>query len=218
MGAEPPRHLIDARELVGLLAPENTSYRHGEASITWTGTRTLHADCSSFLAALLEHSYGHDRAAFNKWFGSRRPTAARFHDAIVEQHGFTRIRRLADVRPGDILAVEYLKRTDNTGHVMLAASNPRPMRPGKPVIAGTEQWEVAVIDSSKTGHGPADTRHGKGKGGKDHDGLGRGVLRVYTNRQGKVAGFSWSTLPASEFKSPEEEHLVIGRLQPNFTP
>ena len=75
-----------------------------------------------------------------------------------------------------------------------------------------------MIDSSMSGHGMTDTRHKKGANGKDHDGLGQGVFRLYASRQGKVVGFAWSVLSASEFKAPEDEHLVLGRLIPNYHP
>jgi hypothetical protein len=167
---------------------------------------------------LLIHSYGYDRDQFKRWFDSHRPSARRYHDAIVDQHGFADIKELSHVRPGDILAVKYLKRKDNTGHIMLVAGTPRRMQPKKPIVEGAGQWEVPVIDSSETGHGPSDTRHHKGQQGKDHDGLGEGVLRIYTDRQDKVIGFTWSALERSEFKGPGDEHLVIGRLKPNFKP
>src|SRR5262249_43286345 len=77
---------------------------------------------------------------------------------------------------------------------------------------GTLQWELAIIDSSESGHGPTDTRHANGPNGKDHDGVGEGILRLYTDPAGTVVGFAWSTLSASKFKSPDDEHLVIGRL------
>ncbi len=215
---EPPRHLTDARNLVRNLELKHTSYAHAKADIQWTGVRESHADCSGFLDGLLMHSYGYDSDQFKKWFDSHHPSARRYHDAIVEEHGFTHITELRNVRPGDILAVKYLKRDDNTGHVMLVAGTPRRMQPKKPLVEGTFQWEVPIIDSSETGHGPSDTRHHKGAGGKDHQGLGEGVLRIYTDRQDKVVGFTWSALERSEFKGADDEHLVIGRLKPNFKP
>jgi hypothetical protein len=213
-----PRHLTDARNLVQHLELKHTSYVHGKADVTWDGVRESHTDCSGFLDALLVHSYRYDQDQFKKWFDSHRPSARRYHDAIVDEHGFAEIKDLPHVRPGDILAVKYLKRKDNTGHIMLVADAPRRMQPKKPLVANAEQWEVPVIDSSETGHGTSDTRHHKGAGGKDHHGLGEGVLRIYTDPQGKVLGFAWSTLERSEFKSPDDENLVIGRLKPNFKP
>jgi hypothetical protein len=210
--------LTDARDLVQHLELKHTNYEHGKADVIWTGVRASHADCSGFLDALLMHSYGYGSDEFKTWFNSHRPSARRYHDAIVEEHGFTEVKELSHVRPGDILAVKYLKRKDNTGHVMLVAETPRRMQPKKPLVDGAGQWEVAIIDSSETGHGPSDTRHHKGLGGKDHQGLGEGVLRIYTDRQDKVLGFAWSTLERSEFKGADDEHLVIGRLKPGFKP
>ena len=82
-----------------------------------------------------------------------------------------------------------------------------PQRPAAPATARESFWP-----------GSKDTRHHKGPGGKDHDGLGEGVLRIYADRQDKVLGFTWSTLERSEFKGADDEHLVIGRLKPAFKP
>ena len=213
-----PKHLIEAEKLVRHLKLEHTSYNHGEQKVVWTGTCASHADCSGFVDNLLTHSYGYDANTYKRWFDSHRPSARRYHDAIVDQRGFTLIKRLSDVRPGDFLAVKYLIQKENTGHVMLATKAPRQIELKKPLVDGTEQWEIQVIDSSKSGHGPTDTRHKKGPDGKDHAGLGEGIIRVYTGRDASIVGFTWSTYTNSQFQPPSEEHLVIGRLIPNFQP
>lgn len=213
-----PKHLAAARDLLAHLDLKNTNYEHGAGNVTFSGTRESHTDCSGFVDALLRHCYSYDESAFKQWFGSRRPTAARYHDAIEAETGFTRVRYVRDLRPGDLLAVKYLMNKENTGHVMLASGLPRRMEAKKPFVDGTEQWEVAVIDSSQSGHGTQDTRHKKGHDGKDHDGLGEGRLRLYTEREGGVVGFTWSTLNASAFKEPKDEHLVMGRLKPEYQP
>lgn len=213
-----PKHLTDAIALLKKLELKDTSYEHGGGKVNFAGTVQAHTDCSGFIDALLQHSYGYDEAQFKAWFGSKRPTAARYHDQIVKQNGFILIPSVKDARPGDLLAVKYFKRKDNTGHVMLVSGLPRKMEPKKPLVEGTEQWEVKVIDSSMSGHGTTDTRHAKGKDGKDHEGLGEGVLRIYADKQGTVAGFAWSTLNASKFLEPKDEELVIGRLKPMFKP
>lgn len=218
LAAEAPKHLTAAAELVHHLPLQNTSYRAGDPEVTWHGDYQSHADCSGFVDALLMHSYGYSRDDFKRWFDSHRPSARRYHDAIVDGRGFHRIERLAEVRPGDILAVKYFHRTDNTGHVMLVADSPRHIAPTPPVVSGTDQWEVTVIDSSRSGHGPTDTRHHRGPEGKDHEGLGRGVLRIYSDHEGHLAGFSWSTAKVSKFIAPDEEQLVVGRLISGFKP
>jgi hypothetical protein len=101
---------------------------------------------------------------------------------------------------------------------MLVEGLPKRRKATEPLVEGTEQWEVVIIDSSKSGHGVTDTRHKMGVDGKDHDGLGRGVLRLYTAPDGKVAGFAWSTMKVSQFKTPDDEDLVMGRLVPGYVP
>jgi hypothetical protein len=218
-----PKHLRDAQVLVKHLDLANTSYRHGEGVVHWKGSEgskryESHTDCSGLLNHLLAHSYGYTRGDLAKWFGKKRPTADRYHDRIKAGTGFTKITHVKDIRPGDILAVKYLVARADTGHVMLVAGTPQKMQSSKPMVTGTEQWQVTIIDSSKSGHGPTDTRYRKGPSGKDHSGLGQGVLRLYVDKQGKVAGFSWSTLAVSKFQDPRDEHLVIGRLVPGYRP
>jgi hypothetical protein len=219
--AEPtpvPRHLVEAEHLVDGLSLSETNYEHGEPSVSWSSPKASHTDCSGFFDALLMHTYHYTPDEFKLWFDSHRPSARRYHDAIIEQRGFTQIHHINHLRPGDILAVKYMNRTDNTGHVMLVDGFPKRRKATEPFVDGTEQWEVEIIDSSKTGHGTGDTRHKMGPEGKDHDGLGRGVLRLYTTADGKVAGFAWSTMKVSKFKTPDDEDLVMGRLIPDYKP
>jgi hypothetical protein len=211
-------HVASATRLVDQLDLANTDYDHGQGSVTWTGKVESHTDCSGFIDHLLMHDDGLTPDDFKRWFDSRRPTAARYHDAIVEGRGFTRLMSVTDLKSGDLIAIKYLTRHDNTGHIMLLVDAPRRMAPSAPFVDGTTQWAVTVIDSSESGHGPTDTRHKLGADGRDHDGLGRGVFRLYANAQGGVTGFAWSTLKASRFVPPEDEDLVLGRFIAGYHP
>jgi hypothetical protein len=215
-GSAEPKHLAVAKELVAHLDLSNTDYAHGVPKVSFASPYESHADCSGFADALLTFSYDLDKKSLRKIFGSGRPTAARYYDAVENQSGFTQIKHVQDALPGDFLAIKYLTRKDNTGHVMLVAARPEQLAQGtKPVKPGTSQWRVTVIDSSESGHGPSDTRHAHGANGKDHDGLGEGVFRVYADAAGDPVGFAWSTVGASKFKAPEEEELLIGRFKVN---
>src|ERR1019366_9410017 len=216
--SKPDPHVASAERLVDQLALADTSYEHGQGSVTWTGAVASHTDCSGFIDHLLMHDDGLTTDDFKRWFGSRRPTAGRYHDAIVEGRGFTRLHSIAALRPGDLIAIKYLTRHDNTGHIMLVIETPRRINPSPPYLDNTVQWSVPVIDSSETGHGPTDTRHKRGADGHDHDGLGRGIFRLYADGQGPPTGFSWSTAKVSHFVAPDDEHLVLGRLLPGFRP
>ena len=206
------QHVATAERLVEQLDLANTGYAHGPGSVTWTGTVVSYSDCSCFINDLLAHDDGLAPDDFRRWMGHGRPSAENYHDAIVATRGFARLDAVMDVRPGDLIATRYLTRHDNTGHIMLVAKAPRRIAPSPPFVGEDTQWSIAVIDSSKSGHGPADTRHKRGIDGHDHPGLSRGVLRIYADARGEVAGFSWSTAKNSRFIGPEDEHLVIGRL------
>lgn len=211
-----PKHLTVAKDFVEHLDLKDTGYNHGDVEVKFDSPYESHTDCSGFVDALLEHCYGIDKDQMKKIFGSGRPTARRYHDAIVEQNGFKQIQDVRDIRPGDILAIKYItprKDSTNTGHLMIAADRPHTMGFKPPEVLGTTQWAVTVIDSSRSGHGPTDTRHKKGADGKDHDGVGEGVFRIYTKDDGKIVGFGWSTLANTTFKEPKDEHLVVGRIQ-----
>lgn len=166
--------------------------------------------CSALVAHLFMQAYGYRAADFASWLDGRFPRAAGFHDAIAAGRGFDRVTRIADIRPGDVLAIKYPAGSKPTGHVLVAASRPVARRATEPVVAGTEQYEIEVIDSSHTGHGPTDTRHYAK--GKFHSGVGEGLFRLYARPDGTLAGYSWSVTKASEVFRPDERNLVIGRL------
>ncbi len=216
-----PDHLVWARRLVAGVTPETNLYASRPTIVTWTGvdgageTRNRSV-CSALVAHLLKQAYGYRAADFETWLGGRFPRAAGFHDAIAAGRGFDRITRAADVRPGDVLAIKYPPGSHPTGHVLLASSRPERRAATEPFLPGTEQYGMTVIDSSHTGHGPADTRHYAK--GKFHSGVGEGTFRLYVHPNGTIAGYSWSVTKASEIYRPDERDLVIGRLNHQVKP
>ncbi len=79
----------------------------------------------------------------------------------------------------------------------------------------TQQWDVAIIDSSESGHGQEDTR--RLADGSYHDGAGRGTMRLYTDKNGAFLGYTWSDLAESLYYAATARPLVIGRLDPKFS-
>jgi hypothetical protein len=214
-------HLDWAKLLVRELRPDDTSYQHKGGYVKWKGQDGAegyesHTDCSGFLNALFTKAYGFTPAQFERWLGKRRPLAIDYHDAIERQNGFAQISRLGTVKPGDIIAIKYPPDSENSGHILLVADFPTRRRPTRPEVDGTDQWEVSVIDSSRSGHGKTDTRH------RDDAtfgaGVGQGVFRIYTDRSGQVIGYAWSTFANSEYYDQSTRNLVIGRLDPHFRP
>jgi len=210
-----------ARRLVNGVTPETNLYASRPTIVTWSGVNAAsetrnRSVCSALVAHLMMQAYGYRAADFASWLGGRFPRAAGFHDAIAEGRGFTPILRIAEIRPGDILAIKYPPGSKPTGHVLLAASRPVERQATDPVVSGTVQYEISVIDSSHTGHGPTDTRHYAK--GKFHSGVGEGLFRLYAAPDGTLAGYSWSVTKASEEYTPSERHLVIGRLNGQVKP
>jgi hypothetical protein len=210
-------HLELARILVRELRPEDTSYQHKQGYITWKGENGAegyqsHVDCSGLLNVLFERAYGITPNDFEKWLGKRRPLASEYFNAITQQQNFRLIGSIEDVRPGDIIAIRYPPGTnDNTGHIMIVNEVPSRRKPSKPEVEGTEQWEVSVIDSSESGHGKTDTR--RKPDGSFGDGVGQGILRIYTGTSSQIVGYTWSTFAVSDYYDQNTRQLVIGRLQ-----
>jgi hypothetical protein len=67
-------------------------------------------------------------------------------------------------------------------------------------------FRLEVIDSSRSGHGPADTRQGKG-------GVGKGVIQLQTSRDGQLQAYRWSERSISRWRFPPEESLLVGRFK-----
>ncbi|BDI32430.1 hypothetical protein CCAX7_44810 [Capsulimonas corticalis] len=217
--AAPPKHLAQAEKLVDNLkgAQENV-YGGGKRHIDWApdecAARTV---CSSFMTLLLQHTYGWTSDAFQDKMHSTNPEAGDYHDAIVDRRGFKQVRHMSALRPGDILAVKYTDHhvssdgVEDTGHVMLVREAPVLMESKKPVIPGTQQYRVVIIDSSASGHGPTDTR-AKPEGGFT-GGIGSGTIRLYADASGEIEGYTWSNTTSSPYYTGPARDLVAGRLK-----
>jgi hypothetical protein len=218
--ANRPPHLQAALDLLAAIEPSDTNYQHHNGVVHFPGDGSgrpeCRTDCSGFVDAVLKKAYGLSSSQLSDWLDAKRPLAKHYHEAIAAQHGFQRIPIIPDARPGDILAVTYPAgaKENNTGHVMIVAGSPKQRTPSVPVVGETLQWEVPVIDESESGHGKTDTRHRPDK--TSADGLGRGILRIYTDREGRIAGYAWSVLQVSKFQSQSAHNMVIGRIDSNF--
>jgi hypothetical protein len=187
-------HLELARALLTEVSPDRNSYAY-RGWVRWKGDKTLffeasatevHADCSGLMDALLDrvHSKTLDIIKSNTYWKSY-PKAENYYQAISEGLGFERRVDLAAIEPGDIIAIKYTGTTD-TGHVMMVDAAPEPIEASNPVLTGTRQWSVAIIDSSPSPHGESDTRFAT-----KSTGIGRGELRIYSDMNGVPVGYTW---------------------------
>jgi hypothetical protein len=196
-----PKHLALARELVANVKPASNQYRLGASLIRFPGDPgaegyAVRADCSGFLLAIFARA-GYGTRSYMTYLGGargrKRPRAEDFVHSIEQGRGFARVRDVEGMRPGDLLAHAMLEMADKekagtTGHVFLIDSVPRRIAAASPVVAGTVQYEVAIIDSNDEHVGADDTRLGIGARGIA--GLGRGTIRLYADSSSKLVGWA----------------------------
>ncbi|MCY0943369.1 LamG domain-containing protein [Streptomyces antarcticus] len=149
----------------GKTARHNNDYLIGETpEVVWGSpadptTWIARARCSSFITRVLRQTYPAWAATtgtyFKDHFGDAGPEAADYRvgfDADPGPH-FKKIRKVADLQPGDLIAVDYQGAVpNNTGHIVM-------VREVKGVFTGSvnlpnqTQYAVEVIDSTAAPHG-----------------------------------------------------------------
>jgi hypothetical protein len=198
--------------MVAEVQPANNLYGSHPTIVRWTenGQEARNRSvCSSFQTHVFEKAYGLHEADIVRWFGMANPQAKDYYRAIEANRGFAQVARVEDLQPGDIIAVNYGTGHKPTGHVMMIDRVPAAHQSTSPVVPGLHQYEVAVIDSSNSGHGSLDTRFA---GGRHTTGAGRGTLRLYAKADGTVAGYAWSTKRVSQFYPIANRQIAFGRF------
>jgi hypothetical protein len=216
----PEQLLESAQALVDDVTPANNFYGSHPTYVEWSDPATgrvarNRSVCSSLASHLLEHTFGYTPGDIATWFG-KNVQAREYHDTIATGNGFLRIHHIAAIKPGDVIAVAYPDGSHPTGHVMIAASTATLREASAPLRAGTQQYEIAVIDSANSGHGPTDTRRRDGGGWTT--GVGRGILRLYGRDDDTIDGYAWSTSAHSLFRPSSVRKLAIGRLEATRVP
>lgn len=227
--AAPPKHIVWAERLVDTVTPAANEY--GEpALITWKPENGLdhstnRSKCASLVTRLLAKAYGKDLVA---WFGCASPNAATYHDTIEVEDGFMLVETVHQIAVGDVVAIRYLdagctdvecgsfKGCKTSGHVALVAARPRARAATSPIVPGTHQYELDVIDSTSDVHGATDTRYHSDALELDDEGVGRGTMRLYVDSVDPahpIVGYTWSTWSGSTFYASTERDLVIGRIR-----
>lgn len=217
-----PLHLIDLRVLLGQISSEDTSYEHGVVDVQWKGYKgskkaLCHTDCSGLMDALLTHSYHLNRTDFRRWFGREKALAKDYFRAVIYQNNFARITQIKEIKTGDFLVIRFLpgaKNQDNdTGHIAIIDEAPQLIDSIPPLVKNSHQWVVSVIDCAHEPHGIKDTRYIGEK--KFYDGLGKGKMRLYTDADGHILGYAWSTRKSTKYFPSTQHPIAIGRIQIN---
>ena len=200
--------------LVTNINPVDNFYVNSTGSVSWVGQNgaTIYAcstDCSGYLNRLLTQTYGYTSTYYQTWMGVTRPLAKHYYSEIVANDHFTQILAATQIQQGDIVAIKYPADATNTGHCMLVAASPTLRTASAPLVAGTTQYELSIMDSSSSGHGITDTRYPTAD-----TGVGKGIFRLYVATDGSIAGYSWSTSSGSVYYPQSERPLAVGRLIP----
>lgn len=211
-----PNHVHWARELVDNIEPEYNAYGSNPSFVRWAGVDgslryESRSVCGTFVTHVLRQAYGLPEADVTMWSGRVSPNAAAYHDAIVAEGRFERVHDVNRIQAGDIIAIKYPEGGEDSGHVGIIVEPPAPRAAIGPHIPGTSQYDLAIVDSSKSGHGATDTR--RNPDGSWHPGAGMGAMRLYADESGRPVGYTWSTHPGSTYHAPPERPLVVGRLR-----
>lgn len=233
VGCTPPAEessplLSWSEALVGSLEPSLNDYGSEPTRVTWAGVDEAsetanRSKCASFVSALFTQAYDRD---IDPWLGCTSPLAATWHDQIAVGNDFDVIDDVRDIQPGDVIAIRYddagcqsmrcgtMQGCDSSGHMAIVQTAPARRAASAPLVLGTHQYELEIIDSTADVHGPTDSRAAMELDGSDDSGAGIGTMRLYADAAGRVVGHTWSTTTASTFRDVVSRPLVIGRYAP----
>ena len=164
------------------------------------------ARCASFVTGVLKHTY--DWATddyFRRCFRARGPESAGYCTAFRQGTAgprFRRIRKVTDLLPGDIIAIDYRGADPgSTGHIVF-------VREVKGVFSGTAdfpgetQYAVEIVDCTSDPHGVygltnypryPDTRIVSGIAAENFEGVGFGHMMFYaSDATGEFSRYRWS--------------------------
>ncbi|WP_037668670.1 LamG domain-containing protein [Streptomyces griseus] len=194
----------------GKTAIDNNRYLIGSPSLVTWGTPTdlttwvSHARCSSFLTWVLKHSYAWATDDyFKQYFDDRIPEAADYRRAFAGGTAgprFQPIRKVTDLQPGDLVAVDYQDTVEgSTGHIVMVRQV-KGVYTGSATYSGETQYAVEVVDCTADPHGiyarPTyaafpDTRMVDDV--KNFEGVGIGHMTFYAdNATGRFCRYRWS--------------------------
>ncbi|MFH0815336.1 MAG: hypothetical protein V1934_00760 [Methanobacteriota archaeon] len=189
----PSKRIVDE---IGYILNHTTStnYEHHPAlgaNISRAGG-IYNTDCSGYVDYVLNLTVPAWYDAISYYDAGERPLAEDLYGFFAQarpERGWTRIRKMADAQPGDVLAYKHPIHDPNTGHVMFVYSTPEPS-----TVNDNEYW-VWVSDSTASYHGD-DPRKDIG------DGVGKGKMWFGVDHDGRPVYFRWSSVDGEQLYYP----------------
>ncbi|MFD7131470.1 LamG domain-containing protein [Streptomyces sp. NPDC059894] len=212
----------------GRTARLNNVYLVGSSSsVTWgtpddLSSWTALARCSSFLTLVLKHTYGWATDAyFTQYFQDRIPEAADYRRAFTDGTAgprFQRILEVTDLRPGDLIAVDYDGQVeDSTGHIVMVREV-KGVFSGVADFTGETQYAVEVVDCTSEPHGVyaltnypkyPDTRMVSLVAKENFEGVGIGHMMFYaSDTTGEFSRYRWSVNTAKASAHPVTDRPI----------
>ncbi len=232
-GANVPRYLQIARDFAANTKPENNSYSNRNPYTRMPGDflakeYVVATDCSRFV----EDMFRRGKAGVAEQLHSKSLKSSYsirdWQPSIEREEAFTRVWKVGDMKPGDVAAWLYLDMSKHQlpGHILFIDSEPVKLaKPRKPIVAGLDQYEVAIIDTSQEAKSRDDTRFvsdaalrdeneakGRERGSiasPNHKGVGRGHIRFYADAAGDIKGVAFS-FDKAKFHGLDDWSVVVG--------
>jgi hypothetical protein len=191
----------DLRAYAGSAAAEDLLVRADEAlnALTYTYYRfagtyfddddgVYKVDCSGYLNRMVEDAVPDDFDRLRDVRSTDDPTAEDYYYLFRSisygetRYGWKRIKRVADLKPGDVMVWRYQEpETPSTGHSTIVVDLP------KRDSRWSNVWRVRVTDSARSGHA-SDNRGSSGSG------VGAGWLMIKVSSDtGAPIAYSWTT-------------------------
>lgn len=230
--AQQPLHVAIANRYLMTIDPVNNEYASPLDVWFDDGDLFAYTMCGSYAAHLHKTAYGAvDNSVFTGLFDSTSPNAEKWynglaaHNVFVNQDGqfetFT-VPDVASIQSGDVLAAKYTSGAA-TGHVMVVDQMQlvgiEQLSPGKiPGLSEAVKWEVYVHDSTRTVHGSSDTRYEADLEGEHDEGIGLGLIAVYSHPEtGEIVGWkwradAWTMYQATDSEAPKFRPMVAGGI------
>jgi hypothetical protein len=202
----------------GRKARDNNQYLIGSPSqLTWgspadPASWIARARCSSFISGVLRHTYPWATDAyFQTWLGDSSPEAEDYRAGFAAGPGprMRRIGKITDLRPGDLIAIDYSTAENgtpqaDTGHIVMVRQILAPYTGGPADHPGVLQYPIEILDCTAEAHGEyqyatyrdfPDTRmvwEDATSEEADFAGVGIGHMFFYADAAGGFAGYRWS--------------------------
>jgi hypothetical protein len=208
----------EVRVIAGRTARDNNRYAVGIPDELHWGTPAdpatwiASARCASFVTGVLRHTYPWATDDyFQTWFHDPSPEAEDYRRYFADNPGprMRRIEKVADLLPGDLIAIDYSTTENgtpqaNTGHIVMVRRLQPPYTAGPAQHPGVIQYPVEILDCTADPHGEyqfasykdfPDTRMVGADG--NLQGVGIGHMFFYADAAGGFAGYRWSVNSSS---------------------